>query len=118
MMEINNSNYPCNPKFRASASQALQKALKKGRLLKTGSLYKINPEFNPATAVCSYHTPLIHSRRIRKRHENHKWVVCILSSTNCIPATIPSQTCHQVQCKLHNSGDIHNNNLNNNYLLQ
>jgi hypothetical protein len=45
-----NSNYPCNPKFRASASQALQKALKKGRLLKTGSLYKINPDFNPINA--------------------------------------------------------------------
>jgi hypothetical protein len=46
-----NSNYPCNPKFRASASQALQKALKKGRLVKTGSLYKINPDFNPINAV-------------------------------------------------------------------
>jgi hypothetical protein len=45
------SNYPCNPKFRASASQALQKALKKGRLIKSGSLYKINPDFNPVNAV-------------------------------------------------------------------
>jgi linker histone H1 and H5 family len=46
-----NNNYPCNPKFRASASQALQKALKKGRLLKTGSLYKVNPDFNPIHPV-------------------------------------------------------------------
>ncbi|CDW99242.1 hypothetical protein [Sporisorium scitamineum] len=34
--------YPLTKKFRPSAHQALQKAFKRGRLLKTGSLYRIN----------------------------------------------------------------------------
>ncbi len=34
--------YPLTKKFRPSAHQALQKAFKRGRLLKTGSMYRIN----------------------------------------------------------------------------
>ncbi|KTW26168.1 hypothetical protein T552_03059 [Pneumocystis carinii B80] len=41
------SNYPTlNPRFRASASQALQKAVKKGRLQKDGSNYFLNTDYN------------------------------------------------------------------------
>ncbi|GAC95963.1 hypothetical protein PHSY_003541 [Pseudozyma hubeiensis SY62] len=38
--------YPLMKKFRPSAHQALQKAFKRGRLLKTGSLYRINPSWS------------------------------------------------------------------------
>jgi len=92
-------NYPCNPKFRASASQALQKALKKGRLLKTGSLYKINPEFNPATAVNLPFKLLLIRRTTPKPLESHKSVGVTLSSTKCIHETTQSQPFHQVPCK-------------------
>ncbi|KAJ1025936.1 hypothetical protein NDA16_002562 [Ustilago loliicola] len=37
--------YPLMKKFRPSAHQALQKAAKRGRLLKTGSKYRINPNW-------------------------------------------------------------------------
>ncbi|KTW29599.1 uncharacterized protein T551_02215 [Pneumocystis jirovecii RU7] len=41
------SNYPTlNPRFRASASQALQKAVKKGKLQKDGSNYFLNTDYN------------------------------------------------------------------------
>jgi hypothetical protein len=109
-------NYPCNPKFRASASQALQKALKKGRLLKTGSLYKINPEFNPATAV---HPPLelllIH-RTTPKPPENPKSVVLTLSSIKCTHGTTQSQPFPRVPCKTPPTPatNSRNNSLNNN----
>ena len=45
------SNYPLNPKFKASASQALQKAYKKGRFLKHGTAYTVNTEFDVAAYV-------------------------------------------------------------------
>lgn len=38
--------YPLMKNFRPSASQALQKAFKRGRLLKMGSLYRINPDWD------------------------------------------------------------------------
>ncbi|SPO24058.1 uncharacterized protein UTRI_03397_B [Ustilago trichophora] len=38
--------YPLTKKFRPSAHQALQKAFKRGRLLKTGSMYRINPSWS------------------------------------------------------------------------
>lgn len=38
--------YPLTKKFRPSAHQALQKAFKRGRLLKTGSNYRINPSWS------------------------------------------------------------------------
>lgn len=45
-----NSNYPLQSNFKASASQALQKTVKKGRLLKDGSLYRLNTEFTGSTS--------------------------------------------------------------------
>jgi hypothetical protein len=48
---LTSSNYPLNPKFRASASQALQKAYKKGRFIKEGALYKVNMEFDVTASV-------------------------------------------------------------------
>ncbi|SPC64688.1 uncharacterized protein UHOD_07030 [Ustilago sp. UG-2017b] len=39
------STYPLMKKFRPSAHQALQKAAKRGRLLKTGSRYRLNPNW-------------------------------------------------------------------------
>ncbi|CAD7060013.1 unnamed protein product, partial [Tilletia caries] len=38
--------YPLMKNFRPSASQALQKSLKRGRFLKIGSLYRLNPDFD------------------------------------------------------------------------
>ncbi|WFD43753.1 hypothetical protein MPSI1_002417 [Malassezia psittaci] len=38
--------YPLMKNFRPSASQALQKAFKRGRLHKVGSLYRINPDWD------------------------------------------------------------------------
>ncbi|ETS65279.1 hypothetical protein PaG_00001 [Moesziomyces aphidis] len=38
--------YPLTKKFRPSAHQALQKAFKRGRLLKTGSMYRINSSWS------------------------------------------------------------------------
>lgn len=38
--------YPLTRKFRPSAHQALQKAFKRGRLLKTGGLYRLNPSWS------------------------------------------------------------------------
>lgn len=113
--EADHSNYPCNPKFRASASQALQKALKKGRLLKTGSLYKINPDFNPINAVLLISISA-DIRKIPKQLENLKSAVSIPSSRKCTPETTPSQQCLQVQCK-HLCMALHNSNSNNSYRL-
>ena len=38
-----NRHWPLIPNFRPSASQALARALKRGRLLKEGTLYSLNP---------------------------------------------------------------------------
>ncbi|CAI2190011.1 4838_t:CDS:2 [Funneliformis geosporum] len=43
-----NSTYPLHKNFRASASQALQKAVKKGRVYRIGTVYKNNPTYRPA----------------------------------------------------------------------
>jgi len=40
------STYPVTEFFRASAGQALNRAVKRGRLLKEGRFYKINPNFD------------------------------------------------------------------------
>ena len=42
--------YPLMKNFRPSASQALQKAFKRGRLHKAGSLYRINPHWDGSNA--------------------------------------------------------------------
>lgn len=42
--------YPLMKNFRPSASQALQKAFKRGRLHKAGSLYRINPNWDGSNA--------------------------------------------------------------------
>ncbi|KAG8834475.1 hypothetical protein FRC17_008531 [Serendipita sp. 399] len=39
-------HWPLIPNFRPSASQALQRALKRGRLLKNGALYSLNPDWS------------------------------------------------------------------------
>ncbi|KAG9293262.1 hypothetical protein G9A89_010633 [Geosiphon pyriformis] len=39
------STYPLHAKFRASASQALQKAVRKGRVFKLGTVYILNPTY-------------------------------------------------------------------------
>ena len=46
-LTMNFSNYKLHKNFRASASQALQKIVKKGRLIRNGSTYKINPDYVP-----------------------------------------------------------------------
>uniref|UniRef100_U9UVV7 Histone H1 n=2 Tax=Rhizophagus irregularis TaxID=588596 RepID=U9UVV7_RHIID len=48
IFEWMNSSYPLHKNFRASASQALQKAVKKGRVFRIGTVYKINPNYRPA----------------------------------------------------------------------
>lgn len=40
------SRWPLNANFRPSASQALQKAYKRGRLEKVGTKYKLNPNWH------------------------------------------------------------------------
>ena len=47
------SKYPLHKNFRASASQALQKAVKKGRVYRIGTVYKINPNYRPAKVFCN-----------------------------------------------------------------
>lgn len=46
-----NRNYPLAEAFPRSASQSLQKAVKKGRFFKEGSCYKINPNYIPEPKV-------------------------------------------------------------------
>ncbi|KAG4304380.1 hypothetical protein PORY_002090 [Pneumocystis oryctolagi] len=55
------SNYPTlNPRFRASASQALQKAVKKGKLQKDGSNYFLNTNYNGKLAFSSKLSQQLH----------------------------------------------------------
>ncbi|KAG8758204.1 hypothetical protein FRC14_000509 [Serendipita sp. 396] len=42
--------WPLIPNFRPSASQALQRALKRGRLIKNGALYSLNPNWSEKDA--------------------------------------------------------------------
>ncbi|CAG8444393.1 12679_t:CDS:2 [Funneliformis mosseae] len=49
-----NSTYPLHKNFRASASQALQKAVKKGRVFRIGTVYKNNPSYRPTKRTRRY----------------------------------------------------------------
>jgi len=46
-------HYPLQQNFRPSASQALHKALKRGRLEKVGGKYRLNPSWGGGPTVCS-----------------------------------------------------------------
>ena len=50
------SAYPLHKNFRASASQALQKAVKKGRVFRIGTVYKINPNYRPVKVFTTVDT--------------------------------------------------------------
>lgn len=58
------NHWPLIPNFRPSASQALAKALKRGRLLKQGSLYTLNPAWTGGHTTPDSTQP---SRHIAKR---------------------------------------------------
>ncbi|RHZ80508.1 hypothetical protein Glove_134g178 [Diversispora epigaea] len=48
------STYPLHKKFRASASQALQKAVKKERVFRIGTVYQLNPNYKPVKRIRRY----------------------------------------------------------------
>ncbi|KAL9935695.1 hypothetical protein V8E36_005272 [Tilletia maclaganii] len=52
--------YPLMKNFRPSASQALQKSLKRGRFLKIGSLYRLNPDFDESQDALLPPSPATH----------------------------------------------------------
>ncbi|RIB29545.1 hypothetical protein C2G38_1079120 [Gigaspora rosea] len=51
IFEWMNNKYPLHKNFRASASQALQKAVKKERILRIGTVYKLNSNYKPVKRV-------------------------------------------------------------------
>ncbi|CAG8784931.1 19321_t:CDS:2 [Cetraspora pellucida] len=51
IFEWMNNTYPLHKNFRASASQALQKAVKKERILRIGTVYKLNSNYKPVKRV-------------------------------------------------------------------
>lgn len=52
-------HYPLQQNFRPSASQALHKALRRGRLAKVGGKYRLNPEWGGGPTVgVHFHFPL------------------------------------------------------------
>ncbi|CAG8522724.1 5564_t:CDS:2 [Ambispora leptoticha] len=75
------STYPLHSKFRSSASQALHKAVKKGRVLKVGlTLYKLNSD---------YTAPAKNARRLHRKtsvassiSDNHSVTSAILPNYN------------------------------------
>ncbi|CAG8481731.1 11654_t:CDS:2 [Acaulospora morrowiae] len=54
IFEWMNNTYPLHKNFRASASQALQKAVKKGRVFRIGTVYKLNENYKPAKRIRRY----------------------------------------------------------------
>ncbi|CAG8438571.1 12819_t:CDS:2 [Dentiscutata heterogama] len=51
IFEWMNNTYPLHKNFRASASQALQKSVKKERILRIGTVYKLNSNYKPVKRV-------------------------------------------------------------------